>query len=174
MTAEDLAPNNLGFSPICASVALPPRRWPMSRTATCHQRQAAEKTASVGQNGLERGIMFGSSPVVPATARHLVPSIVALGTSTMTGLLFHRAAFPGIEMLFQVTRNRLEGEASVGHEPGLHSSKREAHSNCVSNVMTSNVTETWVGWVSPSASSTVSPEHTSPCRLRGGLGATTF
>lgn len=34
-------------------------------------------------------------------------------------------------------RNRLEGEASVGHEPGLPSSKEEAPSSCVSNVMTS-------------------------------------
>lgn len=174
MTAEDLAPNILAFSPICASVALPPRRWPTSRIATCHQRQAAEKAASVRQTGLEFGIMLGSSSVVQATTRHLGPSIVPLGTSTMTGLLFHRAAFPVIEMLFRVTRNRLEGEASVGHEPGLHSSEREAHSNCVSNIMTSNVKETWVGWVSPSGSSTVSPEHTSSCRLQEGLGVTTF
>lgn len=31
-------------------------------------------------------------------------------------------------------RNGLEGEASIGHEPRLLSSKEEAHSNCVSNI----------------------------------------
>lgn len=49
-----------------------------------------------------------------------------------------QATFPPIEMLSQVLRNRLEGEASVGHEHGLPSSTEEARSNCVSNVMTSH------------------------------------
>lgn len=44
----------------------------------------------------------------------------------------------------QVLSNRLEGEASVGHEHGLLSSMEEAHSNCVSNVMTSHKGE--LGW----------------------------
>lgn len=47
-------------------------------------------------------------------------------------------------MLSQVLRNRLEGEASVGHEHSLPSSTEEAHSNCVSNVRTSHKGE--LGW----------------------------
>lgn len=75
--------------------------------------------------------------LLSSPTRHLMPSIVSSGASAITALLFHRATFPTIEMLSGVMRNRLEGEGSVGHEPGLPSSKEEAHSSCVSNVMTS-------------------------------------
>lgn len=46
--------------------------------------------------------------------------------------------------MFQVIRNRLEGEASVGCEHGLLSSKEGAHSNYVSNVMVPHKGD--VGW----------------------------
>lgn len=41
VTAEDLGPSILAFSPVCAGVSLPPRQQPVSHTATCPQRRAA-------------------------------------------------------------------------------------------------------------------------------------
>lgn len=98
------------------------------------------------QTGLEIGIILGSEIVIPTKTHHLVPSILPLGSSTVTTFfpLFYRATFPAIEMSSHVLRDRLEGEATVGHKHGLLSSKEEAHSNRVSNVMTSHKGE--LGW----------------------------
>lgn len=113
-------------------------------------------------------VNLSSSPT-----RQLMSSIVSSGASAITALLFHRATFPTIEMLSGVMRNRLEGEGSVGHEPGLPSSKEEAHSSCVSNVMTSREGDLGGLRLTQLKFNNVSSTH-QLLLPRGGLGVITF
>lgn len=111
VTAEDLGLSILAFSPICARVTLPQQR-PMWRTATCQQRSAAEKEASVEQTRLEFGVILGLEISYPN--QNITP-----GQACRHWVFPQLATVPTIEMLSRVTTNRLEGEASVGHEPSL-------------------------------------------------------
>lgn len=70
-------------------------------------------------------------------------------------------------------RNRLEGEGSDGHEPGLPSSKEEAHSSCVSNVMTSREGDLGGLRLTQLKFNNVSSTH-QLLLPRGGLGVITF
>lgn len=82
--------------------------------------------------------------VIPTKAQCHISSILPFGSFTITTFLFYEAAFPTIEMSSRVIRNRMEGEAGDGHGHSLLSSKKEALSNCVSNIVTSHK-ENWRG-----------------------------
>lgn len=138
MPAEDLGRSILAFLPICARVTVLSRQRPASRPARHPPTEAGCSERGLG--GTHGPRMWHHTWLVnllSSPTRHLMPSIVSSGASAITALPFHRATFPTIEMLSAVMRSRLEGEGSVGHEPGLPWSKEDAHSSCVSNVMTS-------------------------------------
>lgn len=58
----------------------------------------------------------------PKHTNQFMPSILPLGSSTITTLFFFPRHFSNPGNLVRATRNRLEGEASVGREPRLLSS----------------------------------------------------
>lgn len=84
------------------------------------------------QTGLEFGVMLGLEIVYPKQN-------VTSSQARCHWVFPQLATFPTIEMLSRVTTNRLEGEASVGREPSLLSSKEGTRPNRVPNITTSHI-----------------------------------
>ena len=149
-------------------MALPPA-WPASCIATCQPRWAAEKEAVMERTGLGLAAYSARQPVTPTRTRQYMPSILPLGSSTITTFLFHQAASPTTEMSSRLTGTGWKERAVLAVNPVFCLPRRKFIPTAC-QTSRHPVEETGVVWVSPSRISTMSPEHTSACCLGEGLG----